>query len=430
MKLKRLILLPLVLVGAIVLAQVKPKPPASSGGSGVADGGAPMFSAATVVGALTVGSISVDGGISDPVGTMVLTTSAADGGTGVTLNNNVAIGVGTLLSVQNNASEKFSVSAAGNVAIPGTLDVIGNIFSSTGEIAFIDNVNINNSSDLQVSRYLDSRFKIINGNSGSPFIEATVADGASAVGNIFNTSTTWSNAGSKILSVRNNSVEKVSVGPTGTMTFGTTATPSIIHSSSSGPILQATSLSSGQTAVTLPGGNSYGYNASYGNYFSGNIYFDGNVLTSSAVIENDEDEAFVFKGNKSNGASSVGTAVDTANTFSTAGSKLFAVRNAGTEKLSINHAGVIGAQSTADTTGGACTVSKPSGRCRIGIAGTTLTVTNTLVSATTKIFATIATDDATAILKNCVPASGSFVCKTTAATTGATDIDWMIVNSI
>ena len=79
-------------------------------------------------------------------------------------------------------------------------------------------------------------------------------------------------------------------------------------------------------------------------------------------------------------------------------------------------------------TPGNATANTSSGRCSIAAAGTTVTITNSICTANSKVFATIATNDATALLKNVVPAAGSFIITLNAATTAQTSIDWMVVN--
>lgn len=127
------------LVGAVVLAQV-PKPPASGGGSGVADGGAPMFSAATVAGALTVGGeILADAGVRDPSGQLVLTGGGVDGGTGVVIDNTTGFDVSgsKILSLKNAASE------VGYVGQRSTYWGIGlGTLSSEGAVMFVDKATL------------------------------------------------------------------------------------------------------------------------------------------------------------------------------------------------------------------------------------------------------------------------------------------------
>lgn len=71
---------------------------------------------------------------------------------------------------------------------------------------------------------------------------------------------------------------------------------------------------------------------------------------------------------------------------------------------------------TAPGTTGNRTINKASGRVNIAAAGTTVTVTNSLVTAASQIFCAILTNDATARINNVVPAAGSFVINITACT--------------
>ena len=71
---------------------------------------------------------------------------------------------------------------------------------------------------------------------------------------------------------------------------------------------------------------------------------------------------------------------------------------------------------TAVGTTGNQTINKASGRVNIAAAGTTVTVTNSLVTANSQVFAIAVTNDATARVTNVVPAAGSFVINTVAVT--------------
>lgn len=84
---------------------------------------------------------------------------------------------------------------------------------------------------------------------------------------------------------------------------------------------------------------------------------------------------------------------------------------------------------TNTATVGAVTINKAAGRVRIAAAGSSVVVTNSLVTAASKVFCTIATNDATAVLKNVVPAAGSFTITLNAATTAETAIDFFVVNA-
>ena len=83
---------------------------------------------------------------------------------------------------------------------------------------------------------------------------------------------------------------------------------------------------------------------------------------------------------------------------------------------------------TAAGTTGNQTINKTSGTVNIAAAGTTVTVTNSLVTTSSIVFATIRTNDATAVIKNVVPASGSFTINLNAATTAETSIGFFVIN--
>jgi hypothetical protein len=82
---------------------------------------------------------------------------------------------------------------------------------------------------------------------------------------------------------------------------------------------------------------------------------------------------------------------------------------------------------TAGTTGNQ-TANTQTGNIRIAAAGTTVTVTNSLVTATSKVICTLATNDTTALIKNCVPGAGSFVITLNAAATAEVSIAWAVFN--
>ena len=73
------------------------------------------------------------------------------------------------------------------------------------------------------------------------------------------------------------------------------------------------------------------------------------------------------------------------------------------------------------------TINKASGRVNLAAAETSVVVTNSLVSSSSIIIATIATDDATATSVKAIPGAGSFTILLNAATTGETSVAWMIL---
>ena len=77
---------------------------------------------------------------------------------------------------------------------------------------------------------------------------------------------------------------------------------------------------------------------------------------------------------------------------------------------------------------GAVTINKSAGRVNIAAATPTLVVTNSLVTAASLVFCTIATADATATLKNVVSGAGSFTITMAANATATTAINFFVVN--
>lgn len=83
------------------------------------------------------------------------------------------------------------------------------------------------------------------------------------------------------------------------------------------------------------------------------------------------------------------------------------------------------------TTGGTTgdqTINKISGTVNIAATGTSVTVTCAQCSTSSIVFAVIRTNDTSAVIKNVVPGSGSFVIRTTAAVTAETSIGFLVMN--
>jgi len=77
---------------------------------------------------------------------------------------------------------------------------------------------------------------------------------------------------------------------------------------------------------------------------------------------------------------------------------------------------------------GAVTINKPSGRVNIAAAGTSVVVTNSLVTAASHVFAVASQNDTTARVTNVVTAAGSFTINTV-ATTAQTSFDFLVINA-
>lgn len=104
--------------------------------------------------------------------------------------------------------------------------------------------------------------------------------------------------------------------------------------------------------------------------------------------------------------------------------------NSLTEQLRIKANGgiVVPATNTAGGTTGNQTINKTSGTVNIAAAGTTVTVTNSLVTTSSIVLCVIRTNDSTATLKNVVPGSGSFVITLTAGATAETSVGFVVIN--
>jgi hypothetical protein len=102
----------------------------------------------------------------------------------------------------------------------------------------------------------------------------------------------------------------------------------------------------------------------------------------------------------------------------------------GSSRFRVNNSGKITFDSTitAGGTTGNQTINKPSGTVNIAAAGTTVTVTNSLVSTSSIVIAVVRTNDSTAYIKNVVPSAGSFVITLGAAATAEVSIGFIVNN--
>lgn len=127
--------------------------------------------------------------------------------------------------------------------------------------------------------------------------------------------------------------------------------------------------------------------------------------------------------------SASGTALAINPTTGYAGS-LIDAQVAGAARFKVTSAGRIDLDTTttAGGTTGAQTINKPTGTVNFATAAATLVVTNSLVSTTSLVFCEVRTNDATAIIKNVVPAAGSFTITLNAAATGETSVGFIVFN--
>lgn len=83
---------------------------------------------------------------------------------------------------------------------------------------------------------------------------------------------------------------------------------------------------------------------------------------------------------------------------------------------------------TAGGTTGAQTINKASGTVNFAAAATSLVVTNSLVTANSRIIATVGTNDTTMKSVAAVAGAGSFTLHANAAATGETRVNWVVIN--
>ena len=102
----------------------------------------------------------------------------------------------------------------------------------------------------------------------------------------------------------------------------------------------------------------------------------------------------------------------------------------GSSRFRVGNSGKITFDSTITAAGttGDQTINKPSGTVNIAAAGTTVTVTNNLVTTSSIVTAVVRTNDTTAYIKNVVPSAGSFVITLGAAATAETSIGFIVNN--
>jgi len=118
------------------------------------------------------------------------------------------------------------------------------------------------------------------------------------------------------------------------------------------------------------------------------------------------------------------------NTNSASTSRIVNYLVGGTSMFSVDVAGKT-YQDTTITAGGTTgnqTINKPTGTVNIAAAGTTVTVTNSLCTTSSIVFAVIRTNDTTATIKNVVPGAGSFVINLGAAATAEVSIGFKVIN--
>jgi hypothetical protein len=97
-------------------------------------------------------------------------------------------------------------------------------------------------------------------------------------------------------------------------------------------------------------------------------------------------------------------------------------------QINLNRKVVFQATETPGGTTGNQTINLPSGSVNFAAGATSIVVTNSLATTTSHIFCTLETNDATAVIKNVVRASGSFTINLNAAATAETRVGFLVIN--
>jgi hypothetical protein len=167
------------------------------------------------------------------------------------------------------------------------------------------------------------------------------------------------------------------------------------------------------TSIFFIAGSSALYNTQFYIHHTGNSRFGSSSIFSSLPTPNAKVEII-----GSNTTAGVGTfsVQDGAGTPST----IYRIDNDG--KVTYR------ATNTAAGTTGAQTINRPSGTVNFLGGTSALVVTNSLCTTSSIVFATVRTNDATAYIKNVVPAAGSFTINLGANATAETSVGFFIIN--
>jgi hypothetical protein len=160
-------------------------------------------------------------------------------------------------------------------------------------------------------------------------------------------------------------------------------------------------------------------------------------LTTTGTIINGIGVGMEFEVETTDNNNEVLGAIDVVATDVSAGSENgdFVIRlmqdgSSAAEKLRITSLGlpVFNSTVTGGGTTGNQTINKASGTVNFAAAASTLTVTNSLVTTSSIVFAVVRTNDGTATIKNVVPGAGSFVITLSAAATAETSVGFFVIN--
>jgi hypothetical protein len=306
-----------------------------------------------------------------------------------------------LINAKYGGSARFSVSSAGNTAIAGNLTVDTNVLYADAT---------NNTVGINQTPSTITAFSVTG--------TALVAQATGSIGglNVVNTLTSNSNIGAAVYDI-------AKIIPT--INFGASnalKTVNVLH------IDTVNTATTGLTACNL-------ISADYGgaNKFlvdsAGVVTTASTITVGSSLVQSGGGAAMEVKGWASDSGSAIGAKFGTGNAFSTAGAVLMEIHNAGTRKATVSKDGAYNPDFTDDSgTTGSRTVNKPAGKNAFAAAATTITITNSCVTADSIILPVLQTNDTTAKSVIAVPTAGSFDLILNAAATGTTVVGWVVFN--
>ncbi len=343
-----------------------------------------------------------------------LTTSYALRLSGSAVTSNVVTSVGLAVAANTGATNNYAAYFTG-----------GNVgFGTTAPTATITISGAKN-----VTPATTTAPTIFNGNA-TYTDTATAGSGTAAVTNInyFGTNTLAA-TNSTVTTTQANAI-KVAAG----VTAGTNQT----ITNSNGLLLATTALTGVTAGTSLAVQAPTGATTNYAAYFTGGNSGFG-ITTPTALVHLDGGTATASEMKVTAGSTSGTTSTDgvgfgidaSANGYVKvyeAKDLIFYANN--TETIRYNSAGsvTVPATITAAGTTGAQTINKRMGSVNFAAAATSLVVTNSLVTANSFVSATIQTNDATATVKNVVPAAGSFTINLGAAATAETKVFFNVTN--
>lgn len=259
------------------------------------------------------------------------TTPVVDGGTGQTSYTNGQLLIGN--TTGNTLDKNTLTGTANGVTVTNGAGAITLGLASSIELNTSLSINgtavyLNGTTGQMNGGYLGLSANLITGDADLSFTlkNTAITDGATKISHILDQTNTFSTAGAKLLSVRNNVAEKFAISYDGSF-YG-------VGSCSANAASFSTTISINGSGIVLDGDGSILGTA-------GMIY--GTTLkTGNNTVLGGSTGTLLFKNTGiTDGATKIGTTIDTTQTLSTAGAKLLSIKNAGTEKLSIAHDGAI-----------------------------------------------------------------------------------------